>query len=159
MLLLRPATTDDVPLLRSLIRELAEFEHELDLCVIDEATLVRDGFGENAKFRAPMAECEGQPASYAVFFRYDSTWVGPGLYLEDLSVRPQFRKKGIGMAMLAAVARIALQDHLVAIRWELLDWNENAISLYKALGTEFRDHRKSVVLTNDALRCLAEKKL
>jgi GNAT superfamily N-acetyltransferase len=158
MLQIRSATINDVRLLRTLIRELAEFERELDLCVIAEADLARDGFGPDAKFRALIAEWDGQAAGYAVFFGYYSTWAGPGLYLEDLFVRRQFRGKGIGMALLSTVARIAMQENRHALRWEVLDWNENAISLYKSLGAEFRDRWKSVLLTGDGLIRLAEKK-
>ena len=157
MLLIRPATIDDVTLLRTLIRELAEFERQLNFCVIEEANLVRDGFGANPKFGALIAEWGGQPAGYALFFGYYSTWVGPGLYLEDVFVRPQFRGKGIGMGLLAAVARVALQEKCCAMRWEVLDWNELAIGLYKSLGAEFRDEWVQVLLTDDALRKLAEK--
>jgi GNAT superfamily N-acetyltransferase len=157
MLLIRPATVDDVPLLHTMIRELAEFERELDLCVIQGADLARDGFGPDPKFRALMAEWDGQPAGYAVFFGYYSTWAGPGIYLEDLFVRLPFRGKGIGMGLLAAVARIALQDNRCALRWEVLDWNAPAIKLYQVLGAEFRDQWRSVLLTEDALRQLAEK--
>jgi GNAT superfamily N-acetyltransferase len=159
MLLIRPATVDDVTLLRTLIRELAEFERQLQFCVIEEADLVRDGFGTNPKFRALIAEWSGQPAGYALFFDYYSSWVGPGLYLEDVFVRPQFRGKGIGMGLMAAVARIALQENCCAIRWEVLDWNQRAIELYKSLGAEFRDEWRPVLLTDDALRRLAEKAL
>jgi GNAT superfamily N-acetyltransferase len=158
MLLIRPATIADVPLLRALIRELAEFERELDLCVIEESDLARDGFGPDAKFRALIAEWDGDSAGYSIFFGYYSSWAGPGLYLEDVFVRSQFRGKGIGMAMLSAVARIALQENCCAMRWEVLDWNENAIALYTSLGAEFRDEWKSVLLTDGALRRLAEKK-
>jgi GNAT superfamily N-acetyltransferase len=140
-----------------LIRELAEFERELDLCVIEEADLARDGYGSNPKFRALIAEWDGQPAGYAVFFGYYSTWAGPGLYLEDLFVRLPFRGKGIGTALLAAVAQIALQEDRRAMRWEVLDWNQGAIDLYKSLGAEFRDQWRSVLLKDDALRQLAEK--
>jgi len=157
MLLIRPATIADAALLRTLIRELAEFERELDLCVIEEADLARDGFGPNPKFQALIAEWDGQPAGYAIFFGYYSTWAGPGLYLEDLFVRLPFRGKGIGMALLAAVAQIALQEDRRAMRWEVLDWNQGAIDLYKSLGAEFRDQGRSVLLKNDALRRLAEK--
>ncbi len=157
MLLIRPATIHDVALLRNFIRELAEFERELHLCTIEESDLLRDGFGANPKFRALIAEWSGQPAGYALFFGYYSTWVGPGLYLEDIFVRPQFRGKGIGMALLRAVARLAMQENCCAMRWEVLDWNENAIKLYKSLGAEFRDQWQSVLLTDDALRRLAEK--
>lgn len=159
MLSVRPATIDDVGLLRALIRELAEFEHELDHCVIEEADLARDGFGPNPKFRALLAERDGQPAGYALFFGYYSTWAGPRIYLEDLFVRPQFRGKGIGMELLAAVARIALQENCCGMRWEVLNWNQNAIELYKALGAEFHDECRQVLLTGDALRGLAERAL
>jgi GNAT superfamily N-acetyltransferase len=157
MLLIRPATVTDVTLLRTLIRELAEFERELDLCVIQEAELARDGFGPNPKFRVLIAEWSGQPAGYAFFYDYYSTWGGAGLYLEDVFVRPQFRRKGIGVAMLAAVAKIAVQENRHAMRWEVLDWNNNAIALYKSLGAEFRDQWKSVLLTDEAMQRLAEK--
>ncbi|MGA7219050.1 MAG: GNAT family N-acetyltransferase [Candidatus Sulfotelmatobacter sp.] len=157
MLSIRPATIDDVSLLRTLIRELAEFENELHLCVIEEAYLARDGFGPDPKFHALVAEWDRQAAGYALFFGYYSTWAGPGMYLEDMFVRPQFRRKGIGMALLAAVANIAMREERRAMRWEVLDWNENAIALYKLLGAEFRDPWRSVLLTGDGLRRLAEK--
>jgi GNAT superfamily N-acetyltransferase len=159
MLSIRSATIYDVPLLRTMIRELAEFEHELDLCVIEEGDLARDGFGANPKFRAMIAEWEGSPAGYAVFFGYYSTWVGSTLYLEDLFVRPQFRGKGIGMALLSEIARVALNENCSAMRWEVLAWNENAIGLYKALGAQFIDQWKPVLLADDALHRLAEKRL
>jgi GNAT superfamily N-acetyltransferase len=157
MLVIRCATGDDVPLLQALLRELAEFEHELDLCVLEESDLARDGFGANPKFRALIADWSGSPVGYAVFFGYYSTWVGSELYLEDLFVRPQFRGKGIGRAMLSAVARIALSENCAAVRWEVAAWNEDAIGLYGALGAEFLDQWKSVLLADDALHRLAEK--
>jgi len=157
MLSVRPATIDDVALLRTLVRELAEFEHELDYCVIEEAALARDGFGPNPKFRALIAEWEGKTAGYAVFYNYYSTWAGPGLYLEDVFVRLPFRGKGIGTALIAAVAQIALQENCCGMRWEVLDWNQKAIDLYKALGAEFPTRWRSVLLTGDALRRLAER--
>ena len=157
MLSIRPATINDAELLRTLIRELAEFERQLEFCVIKTADLVRDGFGPDPRFRALIAEWDGEPAGYALFFGYYSTWVGPGLYLEDVFVRSQYRGKGIGMALLSAVARIALQENCCAMRWEVLDWNEHAIELYKSLGAEFRDEWRPVLLTDDALRRLAER--
>jgi ribosomal protein S18 acetylase RimI-like enzyme len=159
MLLIRSAAIDDVPLLRTMIRELAEFEHELDHCVIEEGDLARDGFGVDPKFRALIAEWNGSPAGYAVFFGYYSTWVGSTLYLEDLFVRPQFRGNGIGTSMLAEVARIAVSERCVAVRWEVLAWNDNAIGLYKALGAQFLDQWKPVLLTDEALHRLAQKSL
>jgi GNAT superfamily N-acetyltransferase len=159
MFQIRSATIRDVPLLRTMIRELAEFEHELDLCVLEEGDLARDGFGTNPKFRALIAEWDGSPAGYAIFFGYYSTWVASTLYLEDLFVRPQFRGRGIGTAMLAEVACIAVSESCVAVRWEVATWNEDAVRLYKALGVEFLDEWRSVLLADDASHSLAEKRL
>lgn len=156
MLSIRPATVDDVALLRTMIRELAEYERELDLVAITEADLARDGFGANPKFRALIAEWEKQPAGYALFFGYYSTWAGLGLFLEDLFVRQQYRSHGIGRALLAAVARIAVRENCYAVHWEVVDWNETAIEFYKSLGGKFLDQWRLALLTDDALRRLAE---
>ena len=155
MLRIRPATVDDAALLRTMIRELAQFEHELDLVTIREEDLVRDGFGENPRFRALIAEWNAEPAGYALFFGYYSTWAGRGMFLEDLFVRESFRGRGIGKALLAAVARIAVVEHCYGIHWEVLDWNEKAIELYKAMGAEFRDQWRPVLLHGNSLLRLA----
>jgi GNAT superfamily N-acetyltransferase len=157
MISIRPATIDDAALLRTMIRELAEFEHELDLCVIEEADLARDGFGESPRFRALIAAWGGNPAGYALVFNYYSTWAGRGLFLEDLFVREAFRGKGMGKALLAAVARIAVAENCYEVHWEVLDWNERAIEFYKSLGAEFGDRWRPVMLSGDSLRRLAEK--
>src|SRR5579862_384954 len=106
MLRIRPATVHDVALLRAMIRELAEYEHELDLVTVEEGDLARDGFGSDPHFRAIIAEWDEQPAGYALVFGYYSTWEGRGLFLEDLFVRESFRGRGIGKALLTAVARL-----------------------------------------------------
>ena len=155
---IRAATINDIALLRTMIRELAEFEHELELVTIREEELARDGFGENPRFRALIGEWEGQPAGYAFFFNYFSTWVGKGLFLEDLFVREKFRKRGIGKALLAEVARIAVNEQCYGIHWEVLDWNQKAIELYKALGAEFRDQWRPVLLSGEAMHRLAEER-
>lgn len=158
MLSVRVATVNDVPLLRNLILELAEYEHELDLVVMTEQDLARDGFGAQPKFRALIAEWEAQAAGYALFFGFYSTWEGrPGLFLEDLYVRPQFRKKGIGKALLASVARIAQREKCYGVRWEVLNWNQRAIDLYKSLGATFLEQWRSVMLSDGALDRLAER--
>jgi GNAT superfamily N-acetyltransferase len=157
MLHIRPAAIHDVALLRTMIRELADYEHELDLVDITEDDLARDGFGKNPRFRAVIAEWDEQPAGYALFFGYYSTWAGRGLFLEDLFVRQAFRSRGIGKALLAAVARIAVEEHCYGIHWEVLDWNQKAIDLYTQLGAKFRDQWRPVLLADEALRRLAEK--
>jgi GNAT superfamily N-acetyltransferase len=155
MLRIRPGKVEDVALLRTMIRELAEFEHELEYVTIREEDLARDGFGVNPRFRTLIAEWDGQPAGYALFFGYFSTWSGRGLFLEDLFVRERFRVRGIGKALLAEVARIAADEHCYGIHWEVLDWNEKAIALYRALGAEFRDRWRPVLLTGEPLHRLA----
>ena len=157
MLQIRPATIADAGLLRTMIRELAEFEHELEWVTIREQDLARDGFGENPRFRALIAEWDRLPAGYALFFNYFSTWVGRGLFLEDLFVREKFQQKGVGTSLLAEVARIAVDEQCYGIHWEVLDWNQKAIELYKALGAEFRDQWRPVLLTGESLHRLAKK--
>ncbi len=157
MLRISPATIQDAALLRTMIRELAEYERELEWVTIREEDLARDGFGENPRFRALIAEWDGQPAAYALFFNYFSTWVGRGLFLEDLFVREKFRKLGIGTALLAEVARIAVEEQCYGIHWEVLDWNARAIELYKALGAEFRDQWRPVLLSGEPLHRLARQ--
>jgi GNAT superfamily N-acetyltransferase len=157
MLRIRPATVHDVALLRTMICELAEFEQEFKLVTIREEDLARDGFGKDARFRALIAEWDGQPAGYALFFGYYSTWVGRGLFLEDLFVRESFRGRGIGKALLAAVARIAVEEQCYGIHWEVLDWNKDAIDFYQRLGATFRDQWQPVILAGETLHKLAEK--
>ena len=157
MLSIRAATVNDVALLKALIFELAEYERERNQVVISEADLVRDGFGPQPKFRALIAEWDGQTAGYALFFGSYSTWEGrPGLFLEDLFVRQTFRGKGIGKALLANVAGIAKRENCYGVRWEVLDWNQPAIDFYKKLGATFLDQWKSVLLTGEALERAAE---
>ena len=157
MLSMRAANRNDVALLKELICELAEYERERERVVITEADLARDGFGPQPKFRALIAEWDGQAAGYALFFGFYSTWEGrPGVFLEDLFVRSQFRGKGIGRALLANVAGIARRENCYGMRWEVLDWNQPAIDFYKRLGATFFDQWKSVLLTGEALERVAE---
>lgn len=158
MLSIRPATVQDTALLETLIRELAEYERLLDSVVMTEADLRRDGFGARPKFRALITEWDGQPAGFALFFEVYSTFQGnAGLFLEDLFVRPQFRGKGIGKALLAHVARIARDEGYPRANWEVLDWNQPAIDFYISLGGKFLDQWRSVLLTDEPLRRLAEQ--
>jgi GNAT superfamily N-acetyltransferase len=126
--------------------------------VVTEADLARDGFGPEPKFRAVIAEWNRQPAGYAFFFGFYSTWEGrPGLFLEDLFVRPQFRGLGIGKALLAHVAHLAREEQCFGLRWQVLNWNQGAIDFYKSIGATFLDDWRSVLLTNEPLDQLAKK--
>ena len=140
-----------------MICELAEFEREAGSVTIGEADLARDGFGESPKFRALIAQWDGEAAGYAVIFEYYSTWAGRGLFLEDLFVREAFRQRGVGTALLSAVARIALEENCYGIHWEVLDWNEKAVKFYKSMGAIFRDSWRPVLLMDEALRRIAER--
>src|SRR5580698_893240 len=151
MLTIRNATIADATLIRQLIWELADFEKAPEQVVTTEADIVRDGFGANPLFHALIAEWHGHPAGFALFFIHYSTWRGAGFYLEDLFVRPEFRGHGIGKALLARVARTAEQENRIFIRWEVLNWNQPAIEMYKALGAEFMDEWRSVFLTGNDL--------
>ncbi len=157
MLTIRAATIADAALLRRLIWELADFEKAPDQVRTTEADIARDGFGANPQFRALIAEWQGQPAGYALFFSCYSTWRGAGLYLEDLFVRPDFRGRGIGTALLARVAHTAERENRALVKWDVLDWNQPAIEMYKALGADFLDEWRTVLLTGDGLRKLAGK--
>jgi len=156
MLSIRPAAVSDVPLLLRFSREFAEFERQPGAVVIDEATLIRDGFGPQPKFRCMIAEWDGEPVGYALFFAFYSSWKGSGIFLEDLFVRESLRGRGIGRALLSQVARIARQEGAFGIRWEVLDWNESAIKFYKSLGGQFFDEWRQVLLQGDALNRLAD---
>ena len=157
MLKIRPATIDDAALLASLILELAEYDQLAQEVGVNAEAIARDGFGPRPKFRAVIAELDGQVAGYAVFFEFYSTFQArAGLFVDDIFVRPHFRKKGIGRALLAHVARIAWQEDYFCMRWEVLDWNTPAIEFYKRLGAEFMDEWKAVMLIGDALESVAE---
>jgi GNAT superfamily N-acetyltransferase len=157
MLSIRPATVDDAALLSGMIRELAEFERlEHEFSMTAEA-IVRDGFGAHSKFRAVIAHWDSEPVGYAIFFDFYSSFQGrAGLFLDDLFVRPPFRKHGIGTALLKHVAGIAWKEKYFCMRWEVLDWNKPAIDFYNHLGASFLDEWKAVILIGDALETAAK---
>jgi len=155
MLSIRAATVDDVPLLRKMIVEFATFERLEKFVTVTEETLVRDGFGPWQRYRVLLPEWDGKLAGYAFFFGFYSSFQGPGMFLEDIYVREQFRGRGIGKALMAEVAAIALREGFWAMRWEVLDWNQPAIDFYKKLGATFLDDWKEVRLSGDSLKRLA----
>jgi GNAT superfamily N-acetyltransferase len=138
MLTLRPATAQDIPLILEFIRELAEYEREPQAAVATPEALLRDGFGSaEPLFHVTLAYWDGAPAGFAFWFFNYSTWQGrPGLYLEDLFVRPPFRKLGIGKALLIELARIAVEKNCGRFQWQVLDWNTPAQDFYRTLGAK-----------------------
>jgi GNAT superfamily N-acetyltransferase len=151
MLAIRKANATDAELIAEMIRELAEFERELDQVDATAEDLLRDGFGTNPRFHAFVAEWDGQPAAYALYFFNYSTWAGrPGLFVEDLFVRPQFRGKGIGKALLRHMAAIAREQNCYGMRWEVLNWNTPAIGFYGSLGAKLQDEWLPVLFTGKA---------
>jgi GNAT superfamily N-acetyltransferase len=137
MLSIRPATPQDARLILDFIRDLAEYERAPEAAVATEADLLRDGFGPNPKFQCVIAEWDGAPAGFAFYFYNYSTWQGrPGLYLEDLFVRPQYRGKSIGKALLVHLAQVAVRENCGRFQWQVLDWNTPAIQFYESLGAK-----------------------
>jgi GNAT superfamily N-acetyltransferase len=155
-LTIREATAADVDLIQQFIRGLAEYERAPDSAIATREDLLRYGFGTDRKYRCMIAEWEGTPAGFALFFNNFSTWFGrPGIYLEDLFIRPEFRTKGIGKAMLRHLAQIALRENCYGLRWMVLDWNEPAIRFYETIGAEEQGDWVSYRLMGDALKRFA----
>jgi GNAT superfamily N-acetyltransferase len=156
-LTIRTATRADVPQILAFIRALAAYEREPDAVIATEEGLLQDGFGPNPYFHCLIADHDGVPAGFALYFFNYSTWMGrPGIYLEDLFVLPEFRGLGIGKALLKQVGAIAVEMGCKRLQWEVLDWNTPAIDFYRAMGAEFLDEWRNVRVSGDALLQLAE---
>jgi GNAT superfamily N-acetyltransferase len=159
MLSIREARPEDASLIVQFIRDLAEYEREPQAAIVTEADLVRDGFsGTDRKFWVLIAEWNAEPVGFAFYFFNYSTWLGrPGLYLEDLFVRPAARGKGIGKALLAKLAQIAIDKKCYGMRWQVLDWNQPAIDFYDSLGGQILKEWLTVRLMGEPLKKLAEQ--
>lgn len=156
MTLIRPATRADVPLILSLVRELAEYEREPDAVTATEPMLEEALFGAKPYAEAVIAEVEGTPVGFALYFFNFSTWTGrPSLYLEDLFVRPEARGHGSGKALLRHLAGIAIDRDCGRFEWSVLDWNTPAIDFYRAMGAQPMDEWTVQRVTGDALVRLA----
>lgn len=135
MLNIRPAVSTDASILLGFIRELAEFEKLSHEVKADEASLRQTLFIEKNGAEAVIAEIDGNPAGYALFFKSYSTFLAkPGIYLEDLYVSPKFRSQGIGEAILKNLATLCLERNYGRLEWSVLDWNERAIKFYRSVG-------------------------
>ena len=147
---LREATIEDVPLIFDFIKELATYEKLIDQVKTTEENLKESLFGNQKFAEVIIAEYDGEPAGQALFFHNFSTFIGkPGIYLEDLYVRPSFRGKGIGKALLLRVIEIAKERKCGRVEWAVLDWNEPAINFYKSLGADPMNDWKIFRLTED----------
>lgn len=135
MLNIRPATAADAATIATLVRELADYEKLLHEAKASPDDFLREMTAENPVIRVLIAEWNGEPAGFALYFFNFSTFVGrPGLYLEDLFVRPALRSHGIGRALLRALARVARERGCGRMEWAVLDWNEPALKFYQSLG-------------------------
>jgi ribosomal protein S18 acetylase RimI-like enzyme len=177
MLNIRPATPADIPEILAFIRELADYEHEPASAVATHADLLRDGFGPVPRFHCLIAEWSEAdpsatvfqpttsnqqpttffPAGFALYFHNYSTWRGrAGIYIEDIFVRPAFRRRGIGQALLSAVAAIAVAENCPRLEWAVLDWNTLAIDFYNSLGATAMSEWTTMRVSGEALSALAQ---
>jgi GNAT superfamily N-acetyltransferase len=158
MTTIRAARAEDTALILAFVRELAEFERESGAVKLTEAELARDGFpaaGGERYFECLIAEEDGEAAGFALFFPVYSTWRGRALHLEDLFVRPRFRGRGIGKALLRRVAALAVARECALLFWHVLDWNTPAIEFYKSLGATALEDWTRMRLTDEPLKALA----
>jgi GNAT superfamily N-acetyltransferase len=156
MLQIRTAAVSDAGCILRLIRALAEYEREPNAVQVDEATLARQLAEQPPPFECLIAELDGEPAGFALFFHSYSTWRGKrGIWLEDLFVLPEARRRGIGKALLQRVAALALQRDCARFEWSVLDWNAPAIEFYRALGAELLGQWRICRVSDQALERLA----
>jgi GNAT superfamily N-acetyltransferase len=154
---IRTATEADVPIILSLIRELAEYEREPNAVVATDAGLREVLFGAKRSAEVLLALENGDAVGFAVYFYNFSTWLGrPGLYLEDLFVRPDVRGKGFGRALLERLAQVAKEHGCGRMEWAVLDWNEPAIQFYRKLGAEPMNEWTVFRLTQEGIAKLAK---
>jgi GNAT superfamily N-acetyltransferase len=155
---IKPATERDVPLILKLIKDLAEYERLSHAVVATEATLCESLFVKRAA-EVVIGYAGTEPAGFAMFFQTFSTFLGvPGMYLEDLFVEPRWRRQGVGEALLAHLAGIAVERGYGRLEWSVLDWNELAIRFYRKLGARPMDDWTVYRLTGDTLTNLARKR-
>lgn len=154
---IRPAHVEDVPVILELIRDLATYERAPNDVTATEEQLVDVLFGERPAAEVLLAFEDQSPVGFAVYFYNFSTWLGrPGLYLEDLFVKPDMRGKGYGRALLVELAKIARDRQCGRMEWAVLDWNEPAIKFYRALGAKPMDEWTVFRLTRDEIAKVAE---
>ncbi len=153
---IRQAMSADTPLILDLIRALADYERLAEACVATEAQLTASLFGASPDAEVIIAEWDGKPAGFALYFHTYSTFLARrGLWLEDLFVRPELRGNGIGKALLRRLAQIAIERDCGRLEWAVLDWNASAIGFYRSLGAVPLDDWITNRMTGAALEALA----
>lgn len=154
---IRAAVENDLPLILHLIQSLAEYERLRDQCVATEEKLRATLFGEHPAAEILIASVENEPMGFALFFHNYSTFLAQrGIFLEDLFVKPEARGKGVGRALLSSLARLAVERDCGRLEWNVLDWNELAISFYKGIGALPMDEWTTFRMTGEALQKLAK---
>jgi GNAT superfamily N-acetyltransferase len=155
---IRPASPADLPLIAQLIRDLAAYEKLADAVRFDDAVLGERLFGPRPYAEVVIGELDGIPHGFALFFHNFSTFEGrPGIYLEDLFVRPEARGAGLGKALLVHLAKLAVARDCARFEWSVLDWNEPSIGFYRALGARTMDDWTIMRVDGDALTKLARE--
>lgn len=156
LLTIRPAVASDAGLVLAFVKALAEYENLLHEVIATEADITRDLFGPDPKVFCDIAEWDGKPVGFALWFYTFSTFQGcHGIWLEDLYVDPSLRGKGIGKALLVHLAQRCLRENLGRFEWWVLDWNEPSIQFYKSQGGVMQDEWTKVRVEGEALRALA----
>ncbi len=156
MISIRPANPADISLIGQFIRDLAEYEKLAHEVRFDEAVMAQKLFGPRTFAEVLIGEIDGTPQGFALFFHNFSTFEGrPGIYLEDLFVRPDARGSGLGKALLGKLAALAVERDCARLEWSVLDWNTSAIDFYKALGARPMDEWTVYRVDGDALTGLA----
>jgi GNAT superfamily N-acetyltransferase len=156
MLTLRDAVPSDASLIVSYIKELAEYERDPEAAKATEADLLKYAFSEHPLVHVVMAEWKGEPAGFALWFFNFSTWEGqPGMYLEDLFVRPAFRGFGIGKSLMQHLATLAVTRGCTRFVWQVLDWNKPSITFYEKLGAKVMHPWLTCRLEGEALTSVA----
>jgi len=157
MVSLRSATAADVPQILSYVQGLADYENLSHACFATEDSLRQTLFGSRSYAEVILAEFDGAPAGFALFFHNYSTFrAAPGIYLEDLYVLPERRGLGVGKALLKQLAKLAVERGCARLEWSVLDWNAPAIDFYKSLGAQPQDEWTIFRVTGDALTTLAK---